>query len=231
MQTLPKHIAIIMDGNGRWAQKKNQPRLYGHNAGRKSVKRVVKFCLEFKIPFLSLFTFSTENFNRPQEEVLGLFSLLSQAVKEELAELKKEGVKVIISGDLKKLPQTTQDALSKLIRETALNKKLILNLCINYGGQQEIIYALNKILNLAKIKKNIKINKENFSHYFYNELPFPDLLIRTGGEFRISNFMLWQCAYTELYFTKVLWPDFNRKIFVSALKSFRKRQRRFGNIN
>lgn len=230
MEKLPQHIAIIMDGNGRWAQSKGKPRLYGHQAGRKTVKKVVMLCLEFKIPYLSLFVFSTENFKRPKPEVEGLFSLLNKAVAEELPELKKEGVKVIVSGEIQKLPLKSQEALAKLIKETASNKKLTLNLCINYGGQQEIISAVNKILKEAA-QKNIKnLNQNSFAKYLYQQIPFPDLVIRTAGEFRISNFFLWQCAYSELYFTKTFWPNFNRKNFLKALNSFSKRQRRFGEV-
>ncbi|MCL4385057.1 MAG: polyprenyl diphosphate synthase [Cyanobacteria bacterium] len=230
MEVLPKHIAIIMDGNGRWAQSKGKPRLYGHQAGRKNVKKVVMLCIEFKISYLSLFVFSTENFKRPKPEVAGLFLLLEKAIDEELPELKKEGVKIIVSGEIQMLPVSSQEALAKLVQETSSNKKLTLNLCINYGGQQEIISAINKILKEVKQKKITSFDKNSLSKYLYHNIPFPDLLIRTGGEFRISNFFLWQCAYSELYFTKTFWPNFNRMHFVKALNNFAKRQRRFGKV-
>lgn len=219
-----------MDGNGRWAQSKGKPRLYGHQAGRKNVKKVVMLCIEFKIRYLSLFVFSTENFKRPKPEVEGLFLLLEKTVDEELPELKKEGVKVLVSGEIQKLPVSSQEALAKLVQETSSNKKLTLNLCINYGGQQEIISAINKILKDVKQKKNTSFNKNSLAKYLYHTISFPDLLIRTGGEFRISNFFLWQCAYSELYFTKTFWPNFNRTHFVKALNNFAKRQRRFGKV-
>ena len=229
MKLIPKHIAIIMDGNGRWAKKRNKSRLYGHNAGVKSVKKIVKECVRLKVQFLTLYTFSNENWNRPNTEIIGLIRLLVSTLDKETRLLIDNNVKFNVFGNLNKLDLITKRKLKKVEKITIKNSKLNLNLAISYSGRDEIIYAVNQIL-----KKNIKhINDQlSFKKYLYtNNLPDPDLLIRTGDECRISNFLLWQIAYSELYFTETLWPDFNEESLHSALFDFNKRERRFGKIS
>ena len=229
MKLIPKHIAIIMDGNGRWAKKRNKSRLYGHNAGVKSVKKIVKECVRLKVQFLTLYTFSNENWNRPNTEIIGLIRLLVSTLDKETRLLIDNNVKFNVFGNLNKLDLITKRKLKKVEKITTKNSRLNLNLAISYSGRDEIIYAVNQIL-----KKNIKhINDElYFEKYLYtNNLPDPDLLIRTGNECRISNFLLWQIAYSELYFTETLWPDFNEESLQSALFDFNKRERRFGKIS
>ena len=224
---LPQHIGIIMDGNGRWAKKRGLPRIFGHRAGAKTVKEIVETAAKLGIKCLSLYAFSTENWQRPEDEIEGLFRLLRHYIRSERKKLIKNNIKLVVSGDLTKIDEKTKKSLHELVDELKDNKGLILNLCINYGGRQEIIRAVNKILN-SNIKK---INEQEFEKFLYTkDLPELDFLIRTSGELRISNFMLWQLAYAELYFTKTLWPDFTPKEFVLAIKEFQTRERRFGRI-
>ncbi|MCS7151914.1 MAG: isoprenyl transferase [Endomicrobia bacterium] len=224
---LPQHVGIIMDGNGRWAQKRGLPRVFGHRAGAKTVRRIVEISAKIGLKCLSLFAFSTENWERPDKEIKTLFSLLRQYIKTERENLKKNNIKLIVSGDISKLDLDTKSSLEQLMDELKNNTGLTINLCINYGGRQEIIQAVNKILSL-----NLKnVTEAEFEKFLYTYgLPELDLLIRTSGELRISNFMLWQAAYTEFYFTKTLWPDFTQKEFLLAIKEFQNRQRRFGKI-
>lgn len=224
---IPRHVGIIMDGNGRWAQKRGLPRIFGHRAGAKTVKLITETSVKLGIKCLSLFAFSTENWQRPKDEIKNLFKLLRNYIKKEENNLLKNNIKVVISGDISKLDEVTRNMLKKLEEKLKNNTGLILNLCINYSGRSEIINAVNKILN-SGIKK---IDEEKFEKFLYTkDLPELDFLIRTSGELRISNFMLWQLAYTELYFTKTLWPDFTPKEFVLAIKDFQNRERRFGRI-
>jgi undecaprenyl diphosphate synthase len=227
-KNLPQHVGIIMDGNGRWAKKRGLPRIFGHRAGAKTVKKIVETAAKLGIKCLSLYAFSTENWQRPEDEIEGLFSLLRYYIRSEKKRLIKNNIKLVVSGDITKLDDKTKKSLRDLIDELKNNTGLILNLCINYGGRQEIISAVNKILN-----SNIeKINEQEFERFLYTkDLPELDFLIRTSGEQRISNFMLWQIAYTELYFTKTLWPDFTPKEFVLAIKEFQTRERRFGKVS
>ncbi len=223
----PQHIGIIMDGNGRWAKKRGLPRIFGHRAGTKNVRRIVEFSSKLGIKCLSLFAFSTENWQRPENEVKYLFNLLRYYIKTEKQNLKKNNIKLVVSGNLLELDEQTRKMLKDLVEELKDNTGLILNLCINYSGRYEIIRAVNKILN-SGVKK---ITEKEFEKYLYTkDLPDLDLLIRTSGELRISNFMLWQLAYTELYFTKTLWPDFSPKELVLAIKDFQTRERRFGRV-
>ncbi|MCX7941111.1 MAG: isoprenyl transferase [Endomicrobia bacterium] len=224
---LPQHVGIIMDGNGRWAQKRGLPRVFGHRAGAKTVRRIVEISAKIGLKCLSLFAFSTENWERPDKEIKTLFSLLRQYIKTERENLKKNNIKLIVSGDISKLDLDTKSSLEQLMDELKNNTGLTINLCINYGGRQEIIQAVNKILSL-----NLKnVTEAEFEKFLYTYgLPELDLLIRTSGELRISNFMLWQAAYTEFYFTKTLWPDFTQKEFLLAIKEFQNRQRRFGKV-
>lgn len=224
---LPVHIGIIMDGNGRWAKQRHLPRIFGHRAGMKSVREVIEFSVKLGIKCLSLYAFSTENWNRPENEVKGLFKLLREYIKTQRKDILKNDIKLVISGDLSKLDKITQNMVLDLVEESKENKGLILNLCINYGGRQEIVDAVNEIIKRGKEKVDV----ETFSEYLYvPNLPDVDLLIRTSGELRISNFMLWQCAYSEFYFTKTYWPDFRNEEFCKAIIEFQKRERRFGGV-
>lgn len=221
------HLAIIMDGNGRWAIKRGKPRLFGHKAGIESFKRVIKACGELGIGVLSVFAFSTENWTRPQEEVDGIMNLITEFCEQDLDNASTNGVKVVTMGDLSKLPQRLQDSLNNVIEKTKNNNKLILNIGINYGARAEILRAVNNI-----IKDGIKeCDEQTFNSYLYTaNLPDPDLIIRASGEKRLSNFMLYQCAYSEFYFPKIHWPDFNKKVIEKAIKVYQKRNRRFGGL-
>ncbi len=224
----PKHISIIMDGNGRWASMKGLSRTEGHKAGVKSVRRVIKYCSQLKIEYLTLFTFSQENWSRPHKEVLALMKLLITSLNKELNSMIKNNIKFKIIGDLDKLDLITKNSLRKAELVTASNNGLTLCLAISYGGRQEIINAINKII---ATKKEYTDEKE-FSEFLYTgNIPDPDLLIRTGDEHRISNFLLWQMAYTEICFSKVFWPDFREKDLDFAIEDFKTRDRRFGKIN
>ena len=228
---LPKHIAIIMDGNGRWAKQRNKNRIYGHNQAKKSVKECVEYCVKHKIKFLSLFTFSTENWNRPKLEVKALMKLLNIVLKEEINHLIKQNIKVKVIGDISKIPEKTEMNLKKAIDKTKNNSGLTLILAINYSGKWDILNATKKIL-LDKNRINLKIFNDNiFENYLTTaNIPEPELIIRTSGEHRISNFYLWQAAYSELFFTDILWPDFNKKELNNAIFEFQNRERRFGSL-
>ncbi len=228
---LPNHIAIIMDGNGRWAKQRNKNRIYGHNQAKKSVKECVEYCVEHKIKFLSLFTFSTENWNRPKLEVKALMKLLNIVIKEEINHLIKQNIKVKVIGDISKIPEKTEINLKQAIDKTKNNSGLTLILAINYSGKWDILNATKKIL-LDKNRINLKIFNDNiFENYLTTaNIPEPELIIRTSGEHRISNFYLWQAAYSELFFTDILWPDFNKKELNNAIFEFQNRERRFGSL-
>lgn len=224
---LPAHIAIIMDGNGRWAKKKGLLRIFGHRAGVETVKKIVEYCTEIKIKVLTLYAFSTENWVRPQKEINGLMGLLQNYLRSELGRLQKNNIRLRLIGDISKLPTGARAELRKAIRLTQKNTGLILNLALNYGSRQEIVSAVN----LAIAKKSRKLSEADIAEELYTfGLPDPDLLIRTSGEKRLSNFLLWQMAYTELYFTDVLWPDFAPKLLNEAIIDYQKRNRRFGGI-
>ena len=228
---LPNHIAIIMDGNGRWAKQRNKNRIYGHNKAKKSVKECVEYCVEHKIKFLSLFTFSTENWNRPKLEVKALMKLLNIVIKEEINPLIKQNIRIKVIGDISKIPEKTEINLKKAIDKTKNNSGLTLILAINYSGKWDILNATKKIL-LDKNQIDLKIFNDNiFENYLTTaNIPEPELIIRTSGEHRISNFYLWQAAYSELFFTDILWPDFNKKELNNAIFEFQKRERRFGSL-
>jgi undecaprenyl diphosphate synthase len=230
---LPRHIAIIMDGNGRWAKRRGLPRIAGHRAGVKTVKRIVEAAGELKLSILTLFTFSTENWQRPREEVSAIMNLLYETTKRELNELEKNNVKLITTGKIEELSLRRKEILEKAIQRTKDNTGLVLNLALNYSGRSEILDAVKKIsLDISSgIIKPEGMDEKLFSSYLYTkELPDPDLLIRTSGEMRLSNFMLWQTSYTELYVTEVLWPDFSVNDFYQAIWAYQSRQRRFGKI-
>jgi undecaprenyl diphosphate synthase len=230
---LPRHIAIIMDGNGRWARKRGLPRIAGHRAGVKTVKRIVEAASGLKISILTLFTFSIENWQRPREEVSAIMNLLYQTTKRELTELEKNNVKLITTGNIEELSSTRKEILKKATQRTKDNTGLVLNLALNYSGRSEILDAIRKISAdiCSGVIKPEELDEGLFSSYLYTKgLPDPDLLIRTSGEMRISNFMLWQTSYTELYITPVLWPDFSTNDFYQAIWAYQNRQRRFGKI-
>ena len=221
-----KHVAIIMDGNGRWGIKHKQSRNAGHRAGLKTVQVVINQCIKQKIKFLTLYTFSTENWKRPDKEIIFLFNLLETFLKKKINMLIEKDIKLNFIGELDKLPVNLQK-LIKLSEKKTINKQsLQINIALNYGSEIELINSIKKI-----IKKKIKINKENIDLNLYTKnIPNPDLLIRTGDTIRLSNFLLWQLAYTEIFFEKKLWPDFNLKDFQKVLSDFKKIKRNFGAI-
>jgi len=230
---LPRHVAIIMDGNGRWAKRHNLRRIEGHLQGTRTIRKIVRFCGEIGIRILTLYAFSTENWNRPRKEVHALMNLLFKFLKQERDNLKKNNIKLFVSGQVERLPARVRIELSKSMDATSQNNGLILNLALSYGGRQEIVRACRQIVKeVFESGKKVKdIDEEFFNNYLYTAgLPDPDLLIRTSGEFRISNFLLWQIAYSEIYVTPVLWPDFNRRDLLLALMDYQNRERRFGKV-
>ena len=226
-KNLPKHIAITMDGNGRWAKAKGKNRVFGHKSGVTAVRETVEFAVEKNIEFLTLYAFSTENWMRPKLEVNSLMNLLVSSIINETKTLMKNDIQLMAIGNLKKIPKTAKNKLDSVIKKTKNNSKMSLILAISYSGRWEIINAVKKI-----IKNNVdanEINEHLFKQYLDTKnVPDPELVIRTSGEHRISNFLLWQLAYSELYFTKVLWPDFRKKDFINAIVDYQKRDRRFG---
>lgn len=222
---MPRHVAIIMDGNGRWAHKRAMPRIFGHRQGAQSVRKIVRACGELGIKALTLYAFSTENWSRPQTEVSGLMNLLSNTLRSEVHELNENNVQLRAIGRLEQLPPQVQQELQNAIEKLAGNNGLILTLALNYGGRQEIIDAVNKALASGQTH----LDEENFKQFLYTQgLPDPDLVIRTSGEQRISNFLLYQAAYAEFYTTPVPWPEFDKDALLSAIGEFQKRERRFG---
>ena len=223
---IPTHVAIILDGNGRWAKEKNKKRTEGHKVGYENLKKISKYILNKGTKYLSVFAFSTENFNRPQEEVDYLMNLFIQGFKNDFYYFNKENIKVVFSGRKNNLNKAVLGAMQKMTEKTRNNTKGILNICLNYGGRAEIIDAANKI-----VKEGIKeVNEEIFTKYLYQNMPDVDLLIRTSGELRISNFMLWQLSYAEMYFPTCNFPDFNEQEYDKALIEYTKRDRRFGGL-
>jgi undecaprenyl diphosphate synthase len=228
---LPQHLAIIMDGNGRWAQQRHLPRIAGHKSSRDTVRRVVRLCARLGIPTLTLYTFSQENWKRPEIEVRALMRLLEEVLEGEYLELNQNNVRLTYMGCIEALPASTRDRLQRTASQLARNTGLVLNLALSYGGRREIADAARRVAtDVAAGRLRLdQVNEELFASYLYRpELPAPDLLIRTSGEQRISNFLLWQLAYTELYFTDVLWPDFSDEDLLVALREFQRRERRFG---
>lgn len=230
---IPGHIAIIMDGNGRWAVKRRLPRSAGHEAGVESLKKAVMACIDIGVKYLTVYSFSSENWLRPKEEVDFLLDLFIFSLKREVEELNSNGVKLKLIGQKESIPARVLEAFKDAENLTKKNDKLIFNIAFNYGSRKELIEVIKKI-HVASNKKKIDINKideDAISDYlFTGGIPDPDLLIRTSGEYRISNFLLWQIAYTELYFTKTLWPDFREKHLFRAIMDYQKRSRRFGKI-
>lgn len=230
---IPEHVAIIMDGNGRWAVKRKLPRSAGHKAGVEALREVITTCVQLGIKFLTVYSFSSENWQRPKDEVNFLLNLFLESLKEELGALNKNGVRVFLIGDRKLIPYKILEAFENAEKQTANNNKLFFSIAFNYGSRQEIIDAARKIYKAASRNDiNIeKLSEKTFSDYlFTKEFPDPDFLIRTGGEYRVSNFLLWQIAYCEFYFVKTLWPDFKRKNFLKAIYYYQQRNRRFGRL-
>ena len=225
----PQHVAIIMDGNGRWAEKRGLPRLMGHEAGGDNIHPVVKIFADHGVKYLTIFAFSSENWNRPRVEVVGLLTLLARRIDKEARAFHQENIRLIHLGKLDNLSQKLRQKIAAAIELTKNNSGLTLCLAFDYGGRAEIVRVVRRI-----IKENIpddKLDETIFSQYLYTAgIPDPDLIIRTGGEVRLSNFLLWQAAYSELYFTPVLWPDFGQKEIEEALFEYKRRQRRFGNV-
>lgn len=233
MDNLPRHIAIIMDGNGRWAKKRFMPRNFGHQEGMKRVVEIVEVANQLGIECLTLYAFSTENWKRPQEEIDGLMKILVLYIRNELDRLTRNNVKLNILGDISALPTTARKEVERALERTKGNDGMILNIALNYGGRREIIKGIKEILKdveMGKISIN-DINEDSFKDYLYTKgQPDPDLLIRPSGELRLSNFLLYQIAYTEFWFSDVLWPDFKEEKLYEAIIDYQKRNRRFGGI-
>ena len=229
LSLLPTHVAIVPDGNGRWAKKRGLSRLEGHRAGAESVRRMLEYLDEYPIEFVTLYVFSTENWRRPKSEVRGLFRLLREFIKTYLQDIDKRGIKLRHIGRLHELPRGVQLAINEAVARTRNNTGMTLNVAFNYGGRAEIIDAVHRLL--INGNKPEDVDEESFNDYLYTAgLPHVDLLIRTGDETRLSNFLLWQTAYSEYYFTKVLWPDFSKQDIDKALLSYSRRKRRFGGL-
>ncbi|MDW8318613.1 MAG: isoprenyl transferase [Anaerolineae bacterium] len=226
---VPYHIGIIMDGNGRWAQQRGLPRLMGHRAGTKNIRRVLQACVEYGVKVLTIYAFSTENWGRPPAEVRGLMQLLGETIRDELDELNAKGVQIRHSGSLVGISEQLQRQIKHALEVTRHNDRIILNVAFNYGGRAEIIDAVQRIIQDGLTPE--QVTEETFSHYLYTDgLPDPDLIIRTGGEYRLSNFLIWQAAYAEYYATPTYWPDFDEAELYKALVTYSERDRRFGRV-
>ena len=237
MTRIPKHIAIIMDGNGRWAKSKNRPRLFGHNAGMQAMKQIVITASNLGIKYLTVYAFSTENWKRSTEEVSGIFKLIIKYVDSELKDLIKNNVRINILGDYNMLPGDSVRAIDELLDKTRDNDGLIFNIALNYGGRDEIVKAINEIIidrkALADEGVSVDVTEDEVSNHLYTgvlhkNIPDPDLIIRTSGEERLSNFLIWQAAYSEMMFTDTLWPDYSPEEFTAMIEKFSHRKRRFG---
>lgn len=221
---VPNHIAIIMDGNGRWAKNQNKPRVFGHKAGANTLRKIMEYCNKIGVTYLTVYAFSTENWKRSQEEVDALMFLFKSYIKSERENLLKNKIRFMVSGREEGVNPSLMEAIKELEEATSKDYEMTLNIAFNYGGRAEITDAVNKILKEGKTS----ITEEEFSKYFYNDIPDPDFVIRTSGEFRISNFLLWQIAYSEIYITDKYWPDFDEVEMEKAILSYSKRERRFG---
>lgn len=229
---LPRHVGIIMDGNGRWAEARGLPRSAGHRQGVRALQDIVRTCGQMGIPVLTVYCFSTENWYRPQEEVDFLMNLLMEVLREELETLHREGVQIVPIGNLEDLPMVVRNQVNQAAELTAGNNLLKLNMAISYGGRLEIIKAVNELLKEARRDESLVVDEEALARHLYTaDDPDLDLIIRTGGERRLSNFLLWQGAYAELYFSDIMWPDFAPEHFVEAIVEYQNRERRFGRIS
>ncbi|HOK06412.1 MAG TPA: isoprenyl transferase [Syntrophales bacterium] len=231
---LPRHIAIIMDGNGRWARRHTLGRLAGHRKGAEAVRVIVEACREIGIPCLTLYAFSSENWYRPPQEVAGLMGILRDYISSELKRMLENDIRFNVIGDLEALGEPIVGILRDAMAKTAANRGMVLSLALSYGGRDEIVRAARSIAeDVARgVLTKEAVDSETFARYLYTaDLPDPDLLIRTSGEYRISNFLLWQCAYTEFYFTDTLWPDFTKEELLAAIRDFQRRERRFGRVS
>jgi undecaprenyl diphosphate synthase len=225
----PQHVAIIMDGNGRWARRRGKPRLFGHRAGTENIRRIVHACVENNVKYLTVYAFSTENWNRPSGEVQGLMRILAEVIEKETPELDREGVRIRHLGHMENVPMALQEAIRYALETTKHNDRLILSVCFNYGGRDDIVRAVREIV--ASGIKPEEITEEVISRHLYTkDIPDPDLIIRTAGEMRLSNFLIWQAAYAEYYSTSTTWPDFDKECFYEALAEYRRRNRKFGGI-
>jgi undecaprenyl diphosphate synthase len=230
-EKLPKHVAIIMDGNGRWAKTRGMNRVRGHEEGAEAVREIVRTSRKIGIQWLTLYAFSEENWKRSKLEISALMSLLNRFLKSELREMQENGIRLQSIGRIEKLPKNTREILLETIKKTAINKDMTLTLALSYGGRQEILDAFRKIAEKVERQEITaeKISEQMISASLYmKDMPDPDLLIRTSGEYRISNFFLWQLAYTEIHITNTLWPDFHKEEYLAAIRDFQKRERRFG---
>ncbi len=226
---LPNHIAIVPDGNGRWAERRGLPRLHGHRIGAENMHRMVKYLNEYPIKYVTLYGFSTENWSRPEDEVKGLFQILVEFIDKTLSEIHQKGIKLRHLGRLDELPEDLQQAITRAVELTKNNTRMTLSVAFNYGGRTEILDAVRRLVADGVAPQDI--NEELFSSYLYTAgLPNVDLLIRTGDELRLSNFLIWQTTYSEYHFTRVLWPDFSKKDIDKALLSYSRRRRRFGGL-
>ncbi len=231
MEKLPRHVAMIMDGNGRWAKRQNKPRLFGHRAGAESVQDIVAACSEIGISYLTLYAFSSENWKRPEEEVSGLMSILQRYLESELRKMVQNDIRLRAIGDHSRLPKRVRETLYSVIEETANNSSLTLTIALSYGGREELVRAMRKQAQrcCAGELDPLAISEESFARELDTAgIPDPDLMIRTGGEARLSNFLLWQLSYAEIYFTDIMWPDFRKEAFLQALADYQNRERRFG---
>ncbi len=229
-----QHIGIIMDGNGRWAQKRGMPRLYGHRKGIDALKRAADAAIHHKIPFLTVWAFSTENWNRPPDEIHGILSLLEEYLHKDVQALHEKGIKIRIMGDLQRFPPQLQELLKKSVEVTQHNKNLTLIIALNYGGRQELTFAMHKIAQDildGKLKPQDITDSTIQQHLFAPDVPDPDMIIRTSGEYRLSGFLMWEGIYAELIFTPTLWPDFSAQDLNNAIQDYNQRDRRYGKIS
>jgi len=229
-EKIPTHVAMIMDGNGRWAKSRGLPRMAGHRAGTENLRRVITATVEFGIKYLTIYAFSTENWARPEDEVQGLLQIVADVIDRELKELHSQGVQLRHIGRLEKLPENLRIKVQKAIEMTKNNDRLVLNIAFNYGGRDELVYAFSRMI--ADGVQPDQVSEELIGKYLYTAgVPDPDMIIRTSGEFRTSNFLLWQAAYAEWYITPTYWPDFDKEEYRKALIAFNQRDRRFGGLS
>lgn len=228
-ERIPRHIAIIMDGNGRWAKRRGMPRLFGHRAGVENLRAVIKACVEFGVKYLTIYAFSTENWGRPQDEVKGLEKLFHEAFTNEFLELRKQGVRIVHLGQREGIPQDLLDEIDEAVELSKANDRLVLSVALNYGSRNEIMHAVRRMI--ADGLDPDTVSEQTVSGYLFTAgIPDPDLVIRTSGEQRLSNFLLWQSAYAEWEFPETLWPDFGKEQLLEAIFEYAKRDRRFGKV-